>query len=64
MSAEEQRERRFHLVGTFARLRSGSSTAQAERELDTIYRQLRPTIRRRLLDWSARVLPLPRHAAR
>src|SRR5205823_5972306 len=40
MSADEQRERRFHLVGTIARLRSGRSTAEAESELDTIYQQL------------------------
>jgi hypothetical protein len=40
MSADEQRERRFHLVSTIGRLRRGRSAAEAESELDTIYRQL------------------------
>jgi predicted permease len=58
MSADEQRERRFHLVGTIARLRSGGSAVEAESELGTIYRQLETDHPETNAKWSARVLPL------
>jgi predicted permease len=58
MSADEQRERRFHLVGTIGRLRGGRSAAEAESELDTIYRQLEADYPETTAQWSPRVLPL------
>ena len=41
MSAEERTERRFHLVGTIARLAHPDGRAQAERELEAVYAGLR-----------------------
>jgi putative ABC transport system permease protein len=58
MSADEQRERRFHLVSTIGRLRTGRSAAEAESELDTIYRQLETDYPDTTAHWSPRVLPL------
>ena len=58
MSADEQRERRFHLVGTIARLQNGVTASNAERELATMYRQLQIDHPETTADWSARVLPL------
>jgi predicted permease len=58
MSAEEQRERRFHLVGTIARLRDGATAADAERELATVYRTLQIDHPETTAEWTARVLPL------
>jgi putative ABC transport system permease protein len=57
MSPDEQRERRFHLVSTIARLRDGRSTAEAESELATIYRRLEAEYPQTTSQWSARVLP-------
>ena len=58
MTADEQRERRFHLVGTIARLRSGVTGSDAERELGVIYRQLQIDHPDTTTNWSARVMPL------
>ena len=58
MTADEQRERRFHLVGVIARLRSGVPASVAERELGTIYRQLQLDHPDTTAEWTARVLPL------
>jgi len=58
MSAEEKRERRFHLVGTVARLRDGHSATQAQTELATVYRQLATDYPAITAQWSPRVLPL------
>jgi len=58
MSADEQRERRFHLVGTIARLRSRRSTAEAESELDIIYQQLARDSPETTALWRPRILPL------
>jgi putative ABC transport system permease protein len=58
MSADEQRERRFHLVGTIARLRYGRAAAEAETELGTIYAQLQTAYPDTTAHWSARVLPV------
>jgi len=58
MSADEQRERRFHLVGTVARLCHGCSTADAERELAAIYGRLAIDNPDTVADWRTRVLPL------
>jgi predicted permease len=58
MSADERRERRFHLVGTMARLRSGRTAADARRELETIYRQLQISFPETTGEWSARIVPL------
>jgi predicted permease len=58
MSADEQRERRFHLVGTIGRVRVGRSPAAAQSELDTIYRRLATDYPETTAQWSPRVLPL------
>jgi predicted permease len=58
MSAEEQRERRFHLVGTVARLRGERTRAEAESELEIIYQQLATDHPATNADWRPRVLPL------
>jgi putative ABC transport system permease protein len=58
MSAEEQRERRFHLVGTVARLRDGRSIAEAGSELATIYQQLAADYPDATGRWRPLVLPL------
>jgi len=58
MSAEERRERRFHLVSTVARLRRGRSAAEAQTELATLYRQLAIDHPDTTAQWSPRVLPL------
>ena len=58
MSADERRERRFHLVTPIARLRSGIAAADAERELGAIYRQLRIDHPDTSANWAARVMPL------
>ena len=58
MTADEQRERRFHLVGTIARLRNGVTGSDAERELGAIYRQLQIDHPDTTTNWSARVMPL------
>jgi putative ABC transport system permease protein len=58
MSPDEQRERRFHLVGTIARLRGGRSIHEAESELATIYRQLAIAYPETTADWSPQILPL------
>ena len=58
MSADEQRERRFHLVSTIARLRSGRSVGEAESELATIYGRLAIDYPVTTAHWSPRILPL------
>src|SRR6185295_11519890 len=58
MTADEQRERRFHLVGAMARLRSGVTASAAERELGAIYRQLQLDHPDTTAEWTARVLPM------
>ena len=58
MTAEEQRERRFHLVGTTARLRSGATVRDADRELGAIYRQLQIDHPETTKEWTARALPM------
>jgi putative ABC transport system permease protein len=58
MSTDEQRERRFHLVGTIARLGGSRSTAEAESELAMIYRQLATDFPETTAHWSPRILPL------
>jgi putative ABC transport system permease protein len=58
MSADEQRERRFHLVGTIGRLGSDRTAAEAASELNTIYRQLANDHPKTTADWSAQVVPL------
>jgi putative ABC transport system permease protein len=58
LSADEQRERRFHLVGTIARLSRGRSIPEAESELKTIYRQLATDYPETTADWRPRILPL------
>ena len=40
MSPDEQRERRFHLIATVARLRDRASVGAAQTELELLYRQL------------------------
>jgi putative ABC transport system permease protein len=55
MSADERRERRFHLVRTVGRLRGGVSVAEAETELDTIYRQLGTDYPESTAQWRPRV---------
>ena len=58
MSADEQRERRFHLVATIGRLRTGRAAAEAESELGAIYRQLATDYPDTTAQWSPQVLPL------
>jgi putative ABC transport system permease protein len=58
MSADERRERRFHLVGAMARLRERQTIADAQRELDALYRNLQIEYPSTTADWSARVVPL------
>src|SRR2546425_1361611 len=64
MSADEQRERRFHLVGTIARLQKGVTASGAERELATMYRQLQIDHPETTADWSAQSPAAPWTAAR
>jgi putative ABC transport system permease protein len=58
MSADERRERRFHLVRAVGRLRGGASVAEAESELDTIYRQLGTAYPDSTAQWRPRIQPL------
>ena len=58
LSADERRERRFHLVTAIGRLRRGVTAADAERELGAIYRQLQSDHPDTTANWSARVMPL------
>jgi predicted permease len=58
MSADERRERRFHLVTPIGRLRRGVTAADAERELGAIYRQLQSEHPDTTANWAARVVPL------
>src|SRR5262245_25232446 len=58
MTAEERRERRFHLVSVMARLRDGVAAGDAERELGAMYRQLQRDHPETTREWTARVLPL------
>jgi putative ABC transport system permease protein len=58
MSPEERGERRFHLVGVMARLRNGRGVADAQRELESIYGQLRADHPDTARDWTAWVRPL------
>jgi len=58
MSPEERGERRFHLVGAIARLRDRQSAGDAQRELESIYSQLRAAHPDTTGDWTAWVRPL------
>lgn len=58
MSADERRERRFHLVTPIGRLRRGIAAADAERELGAIYRELQIEHPDTTANWTARVMPL------
>jgi hypothetical protein len=57
-SADEQRERRFHVLGAVARLRRGRTAATAQTEIDPLYRQLQRDHPDTTAQWTARVLPL------
>lgn len=58
MTAEERAERRFHMVGVMARMRPGRAAADAERDLQAIYRQLAAEHPDTVDRWTARVIPL------
>jgi putative ABC transport system permease protein len=58
MSADERRERRFHLISTVARLARGHLAADAEGELVTAYRRLAIDHPEADPQWRPRVMPL------
>ena len=58
MSPDEQRERRFHLVSTVARLCNGCTSADADGELAVMYRQLATDHPDTVAGWRTRVVPL------
>lgn len=57
MSADERLERRFHLVGTIARLRRGESLDQAQAQLGALYERLRRE-HSEVEGWQPAVVPL------
>ena len=58
MTAQERTERRFHMVGVMARVGPGRTAADAERELQGLYRQLAAEHPETTAEWTARVVPL------
>lgn len=58
MTEQERAERRFHMVGVMARLDAGLTAVDAERELQSLYRQLAADHPQTTDRWTARVLPL------
>jgi putative ABC transport system permease protein len=58
MTAPERAERRFHMVGVMARLHAGITAVDAERELQSLYRQLAAEHPATTDRWTARVVPL------
>ena len=57
-SSTQLAERRFHEVGTFARLRAGVSAAEASAELSTAYARLAADHPDTTRDWSSKAVPL------
>lgn len=58
MTEPERAERRFHMVGVMARLGEGLTAVDAERELQSLYRQLAADHPDTTDRWTARVVPL------
>jgi putative ABC transport system permease protein len=58
MTAPERVERRFHMVGVVARLNAALTAVDAERELQSLYRQLAADHPETTNGWTARVVPL------
>ena len=58
MTESERAERRFHMVGVMARLDAGLAAVDAERELQSLYRQLAADHPDTTDRWTARVVPL------
>ncbi|HQZ38353.1 MAG TPA: ABC transporter permease [Vicinamibacterales bacterium] len=58
MTAPERADRRFHMVGVMARLGAGLAAVDAERELQSLYRQLAADHPETTDRWTARVVPL------
>lgn len=58
MTGQERGDRRFHMVGVIARLRAGFAAEEAERELQSLYRQLATDHPETTGRWTARVMPL------
>ena len=58
MSPEERAERRFHQVGVLARMAPAIAAADAERELQAVYRRLQLEHPDTSALWTARVMPL------